>query len=147
MTSQHLPYSGLDTVPATDEPAPSTVTYSRLAAEFALLAELGSDCHLTGDGGDSLLHPHGYLADLARSGRWLRLAGHTLAWARLQRRSPWTLLTASLSRAGAAAPVDWLTPQATELVTPDDGVSGPARPDSNARTLREVQAVGRTARA
>ncbi|MGH3856911.1 MAG: asparagine synthase-related protein, partial [Pseudonocardiaceae bacterium] len=41
----------------------------------------------------------------------------------------------------------WLTPQATELVTPDDGVSGPARPDSNARTLREVQAVGRTARA
>ncbi|MGH3832786.1 MAG: hypothetical protein ACRDRS_20495 [Pseudonocardiaceae bacterium] len=89
----------MDKVPATDEPAPSTVTYSRLAAEFALLAELGSDCHLTGDGGDSLLHPHGYLADLARSGRWLRLAGHTLAWARLQRCSPWTLLAASLSRA------------------------------------------------
>jgi hypothetical protein len=31
----------------------------RAAAEFTLLAELGSDCHLTGDGGDSLLHPHG----------------------------------------------------------------------------------------
>ena len=147
LTNEHLPYSGLDRVPATDEPAPSIVTYSRLAAEFALLAELGSDCHLTGDGGDNLLHPQGYLADLARSGRWLRLAGHALGWARLQRCSPWTLLAASLSRARAGAAADWLTPQAIELATPDDGRSGPARRDANTRPLREVQTVGRTARA
>lgn len=119
----------------------------RLAAEFTLLAELGSDCHLTGDVGDSLLHPHGYLADLARSGRWLRLAGHALGWARLQRCSPWTLLAASLSQGRTAAAVDWLTPQAIELAAPDDGGSGPTLLDVNTRTLQEVQTVGRTARA
>jgi asparagine synthase (glutamine-hydrolysing) len=47
----HLPGTALDQVPATDEPAPSTVTWARLAAEFALLARLGSDCHLTGTAG------------------------------------------------------------------------------------------------
>ncbi|MBV9163467.1 MAG: hypothetical protein JO309_06015 [Pseudonocardiales bacterium] len=45
LTNEHLPYSGLDRVPATDEPAPSTVTYSRLAAEFALLAAAGGALH------------------------------------------------------------------------------------------------------
>lgn len=83
LTAEHLPYAGLDRVPATDEPAPSTVTYARLAAQFALLADLGSDCHPTGDGGDTLLHPHpAYLADLAWSGRWLRPAAHSQGWVR-----------------------------------------------------------------
>jgi asparagine synthase (glutamine-hydrolysing) len=64
--SGHLPGTALDQVPATDEPAPSAVTWARLAAEFTLLARLGSDCHLTGDGGDTLFHPGpGYLAGLA----------------------------------------------------------------------------------
>ena len=45
----HLPGTALDQVPATDEPAPSAVTWARLAAEFALVASLDSDCHLTGD--------------------------------------------------------------------------------------------------
>jgi asparagine synthase (glutamine-hydrolysing) len=140
----HLPGTALDQVPATDEPAPSAVTWARLAAELALLAGLGSDCHLTGDGGDTLFHPGpGYLAGLARSGRVLRLTAHSQGWARLQKGSPWPLLAQAIR--GSARPVrmPWLTKRAIEMATHDPGRGN--APDQ--RTLVEIQAVARTARA
>lgn len=141
---EHLPYIALEQIPATDEPAPSTVTWARLAAEFALLVDLGSDCYLTGDGGDTLFHPGpGYLAGLARTGRWMRLAAHAQGWARLQKTSPWPLLAQAIrSPARTAAP--WVTNRAIEL-----GAHNPVRHHDLAsqRTLLEIQAVGRTARA
>jgi len=43
LDGRHAPYRDLDAAPVTDEPAPSTITYARLAAQLRLLAELGSD--------------------------------------------------------------------------------------------------------
>lgn len=140
----HLPGTALDQVPATDEPAPSAVTWARLAAELALLAGLGSDCHLTGDGGDTLFHPGpGYLADLARSGRVLRLAAHAQGWARLQKGSPWPLLAQAIRGPARPVPAAWLTKRAIEMAGHDPGRGN----DRDQWTLLEIQAVGRTARA
>jgi asparagine synthase (glutamine-hydrolysing) len=145
LADEHLPYASLDQVPATDEPAPSTVTWARLAAQFALLRELGSDCHLTGDGGDTLLDPDpGYLAGLARSGRWLRLATHAQGHARLRQVSPWVLAARSVRRAHPVGLPGWLTCRTAELAGPGPHCD---RLDANASVLREIQAVGRTARA
>jgi hypothetical protein len=86
-----------------------------------------------------------YLADLARSGRWLRLAGHTQGWARLQHVSPWTLAARTLRGKPTTSTPGWLTPLTVELAAEDRraGVGS----DVHARTLQEIQMVGRTARA
>ena len=141
---EHLPGAGLDHVPATDEPAPSAVTWARLAAELALLAGLGSDCHLTGDGGDTLFHPGpGYLAGLARSGQVLRLAAHAQGWARLQKGSPWPLLAQAIRGPTRPGPAAWLTKRAVEMAACNSRCGhGPDQ-----RALAEIQTVGRTARA
>jgi asparagine synthase (glutamine-hydrolysing) len=141
----HLPGTALDQVPATDEPAPSAVTWARLAAEFALLARLNCDCHLTGDGGDTLFHPGpGSLASLAQSGRWLRLAVHAQGWGRLRKSSPWPLLAQAVRGSSLPSPAPWVTQKAIEMATHDPRHGhDPAEP----RTLLEIQAVGRTARA
>lgn len=61
--------------------------------KFDLLRELGSDCHLTGDGGDTLLGAHlAYLADLAQVRRIRLLCRHAVGWARLHRTSVWPLV-------------------------------------------------------
>jgi asparagine synthase (glutamine-hydrolysing) len=140
---EHLPGTGLDQIPATDEPSPSTVTWARLAAEFTLLKELGSDCHLTGDGGDTLFYPGpGYLSALARSGRWIRLAAHAQGWARLRKSSPWPLLTSAACRTRPdRAP--WVTPLAAELAAAAPVIT---RRAAGERALLEIQAVGRSAR-
>ncbi|MQA23939.1 MAG: albusnodin/ikarugamycin family macrolactam cyclase [Micromonosporaceae bacterium] len=97
LDGRHLPYTSLDDLPPTDEPAPSTPTWTRLATQLRLLAGADIDCHLTGDGGDTVFgQPPVYLADLARSGRWLRLAADALSWARLRRASPWPLIAAAV---------------------------------------------------
>ncbi len=82
-----VPYSGLGGVPVTDEPAPSTVAYARFAAQLDWMRErIGSDCHLTGDGGDTLLSPGPImLADLVNAGRPVRAWVETVRWARLRR--------------------------------------------------------------
>lgn len=114
---EHLPGTGLDQVRATDEPAPSAVTWARLSAEFALLARLGVDVHLTGDGGDTLFYPGpGYLAGLARSGRWLKLAVHAQGWARLQKSSPWPLLTQAVRGGARTNQAPWVTELAADMV-------------------------------
>lgn len=141
---EHLPGTALDQVPATDEPAPSAVTWARLRAEFAMLGRLGTDLHLTGDGGDTLLHPGpGYLVGLARSGRWLRLAAHAQGWARLLKSSPWPLLADAVRGGDGPARAPWVTGLAAELAPWAPGRNY----DANRRTLLEVQSVGRSARA
>lgn len=57
---------------------------------------LGTDCHLTGDGGDSLLcSPPIMLADLLATGRNRRGVVETIRWARLRRLPVWPLLTSA----------------------------------------------------
>ncbi|MEU1282590.1 albusnodin/ikarugamycin family macrolactam cyclase [Streptomyces sp. NPDC005805] len=95
--TDHRPYTRLTEVPATDEPAPSTLTHTRLLAQFRWMhRELGSRSHLTGDGGDSVLFlPPAHLADLVRHRRYGRVLRETLGWARLRRVSPAPLLRAA----------------------------------------------------
>ncbi|MFE9244414.1 albusnodin/ikarugamycin family macrolactam cyclase [Nocardiopsis sp. NPDC006938] len=92
--AEHAPYSGLTEVPVTDEPAPSTIAHARFSGQLSWMREeLGTDCHLTGDGGDSLLcSPPIMLADLVATGRVGRASVETVRWARLRRRAALPLL-------------------------------------------------------
>ncbi len=149
---EHLPFTDLDALVLTDEPAPSAVTVAQLCHEFALLAEEGASVHLTGDGGDTLfMPPPVHLADLVRSGRLVRLARDAQAWGRLYRSSPWPAVTAAWSApdrlAGVALPKPWLTHQATTLaasvISPETDVDGLGYADRH--LLAEARYVGRTA--
>ncbi|SDH97571.1 asparagine synthase (glutamine-hydrolysing) [Sinosporangium album] len=149
---EHLPFTDLDALVLTDEPAPSAVTVAQLCHEFALLSEEGAFVHLTGDGGDTLfMPPPVHLADLARSGRLVRLARDARAWGRLYRSSPWPAVAAAWSApdrlAGVALPKPWLTRQATALaesvISPETGVDGLGYADRH--LLAEARYVGRTA--
>ncbi|WP_244413790.1 albusnodin/ikarugamycin family macrolactam cyclase [Streptomyces hygroscopicus] len=86
MAAEHLPYTRITAVPATDEPAPSTLTQARLTGQLRWMrTRLGSHTHLTGDGGDSVLfQPPLHLADLIRHRRWKRAANEAFGWARLR---------------------------------------------------------------
>jgi asparagine synthase (glutamine-hydrolysing) len=97
LDARHLPYSNLDTVPATDEPAPSTIAHAYFSAQLQWMrAEFGSDCHMTGDGGDSLLcSPPIMLADLIAVRRYRRALVETIGWARLRRLAVWPLVVAA----------------------------------------------------
>lgn len=87
--AEHRPYSALDRVPVTDEPAPSALGYASFSAQLQWLREQReSDCHMTGDGGDALLcTPALFLADLVRARRYGRAVADTVRWARLARRA------------------------------------------------------------
>ncbi|MBC3189463.1 asparagine synthase [Pseudonocardia sp. C8] len=128
LTDRHVPYGRmLDLVPATDEPAPSTIAIARFDAELSLLAGHSVTDLVTGDGGDTLLGPQpGYLPDLAATAT-LRsqtmLVRHALGWARLRRTAVWPLL----ARARAAA--------------------RRREPGEAARTRTAMRTVARTARA
>jgi asparagine synthase (glutamine-hydrolysing) len=91
---EHLPYSDITAVSATDEPAPSTLVRSRLDHQFRWMkGHLGTRTHLTGDGGDSVLfQPPIHLADLLRRGRWGRALGEAFGWARLRKEPVMPLL-------------------------------------------------------
>ncbi|MFJ8629093.1 albusnodin/ikarugamycin family macrolactam cyclase [Kitasatospora sp. NPDC093550] len=149
----HLPYARLDEVPATDEPAPSTITFARLASQLEVLRGYGSDSHQTGDGGDSLLWQPNTLAEFARRRQLIQLVRHTQGLARLFQVSPWPLLREAISTkpTGLFAPLmaDWITPRARELATAVQG-SYPDWTDwsrSDSELLHEMRMVGRTARA
>ncbi|WP_067797138.1 albusnodin/ikarugamycin family macrolactam cyclase [Actinomadura formosensis] len=94
---EHAPYSRLGAVPVTDEPAPSTIAHARVSGQLEWMREtLGTDCHMTGDGGDSLLcSPPIMLADLVAAGQYRRAWAETLKWARLRRLPPWPLLSSA----------------------------------------------------
>ncbi|MBH5337769.1 asparagine synthase [Streptomyces pactum] len=149
---EHLPFTDLDALVLTDEPAPSAVTIAQLCSHFALLAAEGASVHLTGDGGDSLfMPPPVHLADLARSGRLLRLARDAQAWGRLHRSSPWRVVAAACkapARLGnVSLPKPWLTHHAVTLA--ESVVSTDADPDhlgyADRHLLNEARYVGRTA--
>lgn len=128
LDDRHAPYGQMgELVPATDEPAPSTIAIARFDAELSLLAGRGVGDLVTGDGGDTLLGPQpGYLPDLAAAGTLraqTQLLRHALSWARLRRTAVWPLL----AQARAAA---------------TRGVPGEA-----ARTRTAMRVVARTARA
>ncbi|MFI9585076.1 albusnodin/ikarugamycin family macrolactam cyclase [Streptomyces sp. NPDC052236] len=152
LNDSHLPFSDLDALPLTDEPAPSAITIAQFTAQLRFLADCGAVVHLTGDGGDNLfMPPPVHLADLIRSGRWLRLAGDSQTWARLYRQSPWPLLAAALRRprtlAAAPGPMPLMTDYAMELAAsvtaayPDTLAMGHA----DRALLTEARYVGRTA--
>ncbi|MFK0141821.1 albusnodin/ikarugamycin family macrolactam cyclase [Streptomyces murinus] len=86
LTDRHLPYTRITDVPASDEPAPSTLTNARLIHQLNWMrAELGRRTHLTGDGGDSILfQPPAHLADLIRHRNPGRAVAEALGWARLR---------------------------------------------------------------
>ncbi len=95
--ARHLPFAPTGVpMPATDEPAPSTAVWSMFSEQLRAMATEGSMCHLTGDGGDNLFLPApAHLAGLARRGRWLRMLGDAMGWARLRRQSPMPLISAA----------------------------------------------------
>jgi asparagine synthase (glutamine-hydrolysing) len=109
--ADHAPYTGLlDGLPATDEPAPSTIARARFFGQMRWLHDaLGARLHMTGDGGDSVLFvPPAHLADLLRHRRWRRSCAEALGWARLRHRGPAGLLrdavrTAHTPRSAALA--------------------------------------------
>lgn len=105
LNDQHLPYSRLDELPLTDEPAPSTVTYALFASQLDWLRDsIGSDCHFTGDGADALLcSPPVMIAELLKAGQIRRAVSEAIAWARLRREPPTRLLRAAL-RTSRTAP-------------------------------------------
>ncbi|MGH3978674.1 MAG: albusnodin/ikarugamycin family macrolactam cyclase [Pseudonocardiaceae bacterium] len=119
LDARHVPYSRMQQLmPPTDEPAPTTITIARAVAEFDLLHELGSDCHLTGDGGDTVLGGHpAYLADLLRLRRVRLLAQHVIGWARLRRVPAWPLLADALRTASTRRATS-LTALAVDLSAP-----------------------------
>jgi asparagine synthase (glutamine-hydrolysing) len=123
---RHAPYSRLLDLPPTDEPPPSAVTYARLAAELNLLAHVGSDCLLTGDGGDALLvGTPALLADAIMSRRIGAVWTGAIDWARLLKCSPWPLLREATRQSRRAGDCSVMT-----------------------QVIRDsIQAVGRSARA
>ncbi|WP_435243357.1 albusnodin/ikarugamycin family macrolactam cyclase [Streptomyces cucumeris] len=149
---EHLPFTDLDALVLTDEPAPSAITIAQFHSQCTLLTAEGTSVHLTGDGGDSLfMPPPVHLADLARSGQWLRLARDAQAWGRLHRSSPWQILTEAwrapvrLGSVSTAKP--WLTPRAVALA--GSVTSGDSGADdlslANRHLLNEARYVARTA--
>ncbi|MFB7473213.1 albusnodin/ikarugamycin family macrolactam cyclase [Kitasatospora sp. NPDC056184] len=84
--TEHLPYTAMTDVPASDEPAPSTITQARLLGQFRwMLGEFSASDHLTGDGGDSVLFQHPlHLADLFRHRRITAAVKEAAGWARLR---------------------------------------------------------------
>ncbi|WEB41498.1 albusnodin/ikarugamycin family macrolactam cyclase [Streptomyces yunnanensis] len=149
LDERHLPLSEAETeLPATDEPAPSSITWARCSAQLRAVSRAGAVCHMTGDGGDTLFQPPPtHLSDLARSGQWGRLVADAQAWALLRRVSPWGLVRAAVRRDGFALvggggqrPA-WLTAAAP------DRLSLPAVENaSDAALLAEVRYVARSAR-
>jgi asparagine synthase (glutamine-hydrolysing) len=147
ITAQQLPYSRMtELAVATDEPAPGTVTLARLVAEFELLQTIGvTDCHLTGDGGDTLLggHPE-HLAELRKARNWRLLFQHTVGWAHLHRTQFWPLLRTTDA---AQRRADQETPRwATEHARQASLDRGHGRPVESDKTLEAIRIVGRTAR-
>jgi len=94
---EHAPYSAMHEVPVTDEPAPSTIAHARFSGQMRWIHEkFGTDCHFTGDGGDSLLcSPPIVIADLLAARRHWRAFRETVAWARLRRLPVRPLLSAA----------------------------------------------------
>ncbi|MGH8909343.1 MAG: albusnodin/ikarugamycin family macrolactam cyclase [Egibacteraceae bacterium] len=94
--AETMAYQGLVTAASSDEPDFGAPIAARTNARLRAVAAVGSDLHLTGNGGDVVLGaPIAYLADLARPGDFGMLLRHCAAWATLRHRSPATLAWAA----------------------------------------------------
>jgi asparagine synthase (glutamine-hydrolysing) len=122
LTATDVPYSALDALPVTDEPAPSTIAHARFSAQLRWMRdEFGSDCHLTGDGGDALLTtPPVMLAELVADRRYRRALSEAFAWARLRRVTVWPLLVDAIRVAYTSSTVlqEWARSLHTDAPTP-----------------------------
>jgi asparagine synthase (glutamine-hydrolysing) len=146
LAETELPYSALDRVPPTDEPAPATITSARHVFAYGRIRAAGSALHMTGDGGDALLMQSSELVlRLAAHGRVLRALRDLHGWAKLDRQSPVRLLP-RLARTGHRPFPRWLTPKAREMAAslPDHGPVDVLRGDAELYALR---GIGRTAHA
>jgi asparagine synthase (glutamine-hydrolysing) len=144
---RHLPFSPSPiALPGTDGPAPSTPAWALFSAQLTALADAGTGCHLTGDGGDNLfLVPPTHLVGLARRGRFFRLLGDAMDWARLRRQSPGPLIAAALRHeAGQLSRFDRPRPSWLTADVPDPVDTAPAG-DANAALVASVRTVARSA--
>ncbi|NKY96147.1 albusnodin/ikarugamycin family macrolactam cyclase [Nocardiopsis alborubida] len=143
---EHSPYGGLDCVPPTDEPAPSTVSYAYFSAQLRWLSEeIGSDMHMTGDGGDALLLTPPYqLVELLYRRRVRHAFREAVRWAHVRRMSALDALRAARSRAGPDPVPTWVR---AALPVPQN-VEDPSPRGRTRRMLeRTMVHAGRTARA
>ncbi|MGH3904349.1 MAG: albusnodin/ikarugamycin family macrolactam cyclase [Pseudonocardiaceae bacterium] len=145
LEAHHLPFTPTDEpMPPTDEPAPSAAVWAMFSAQLRASAAAGHRRHLTGDGGDNLfLAPPIHLIDLARTGRWLRLARDAQDWARLRRQSSCPLIWAAMRRDVQRVARPWATTPGW-LAT---SVPTPALPASSAddALIAEIRSVARAA--
>ncbi|MFE7226496.1 albusnodin/ikarugamycin family macrolactam cyclase [Nocardioides sp. NPDC057577] len=93
----HLPYGHLDGLPVTDEPAPSARAYARFVFQLDAMQErTATDCHLTGDGGDTVLMTSvAWIADAIAHHRFAAAAAEARRLARLRRTAPAEILRAA----------------------------------------------------
>lgn len=93
----HLPYGRLDGLPVTDEPAPSARAYARFAFQLDAMRErTATDCHMTGDGGDTVLMTSvAWIADAIAHRRFAVAAAEARRLARLRRTAPAEVLRAA----------------------------------------------------
>lgn len=147
LADKELPYSGLDQVPPTDEPAPVTITSARHVFAYERIRSAGSTLHMTGDGGDALLmqSPQYVLRSAAR-GRVLRALRDLHGWAKLDRRGPARLLTRLFRTASEPATPRWLTPRARKMAASDLGPAVMERVRSDTELLG-LRGIGRSAHA
>ncbi|TDQ55045.1 asparagine synthase (glutamine-hydrolysing) [Actinorugispora endophytica] len=148
---QHSPYQGISSVTPSDEPAPSTVAYAALSAQFQWMRDrFGCDHHMTGDGGDSLLTtPVTIVNDLLGSGRLPRAVAEVFRWARLRQTSAWQAWRSARGNREAPDTPGWLTGDALErLNSLPDGVPDRFGGDSTAlkAVLNSMSEIGRSAR-
>ncbi|MGH3999208.1 MAG: albusnodin/ikarugamycin family macrolactam cyclase, partial [Pseudonocardiaceae bacterium] len=125
-----LPYSRMDELPMTDEPAPSARAYARFAFQLDTMREqTATDSHMTGDGGDTVLMSMlPWIADAIAQRRFAVAAAEAHRLARLRRTAPSTMLRA-----------------ATDLLrhTPEQGLSAASTWWRHGRVTRRQQAAAR----
>lgn len=128
LNGSHLPYSRLDELAITDEPAPSARAYARFALQLDTMREqTATDSHMTGDGGDTVLMSQlPWIADAITQRRFAMAAAEAHRLARLRRTSPSTVLRA-----------------ATDLLrhTPEQGLSAASTWWRSSRATRSQQAA------
>ncbi|TDQ45390.1 albusnodin/ikarugamycin family macrolactam cyclase [Actinorugispora endophytica] len=144
---EHAPYQELDRVPATDEPAPTTVSHAYFSAQLHWLArEHGCDLHMTGDGGDGLLLTQvGYLADLARAGKAVRAVRETALWAHVRKKSWFDVLGSIRKSSSPQEGRPWVNKVAREQEAPVAELFEPCT-RSQRSVISAVLPAGRTAR-
>lgn len=91
-----LPFQKLENVDMHDEPDPASAINARIRMRLVAAKSVGSQLHLTGDGGDAVLDvPPNYLLDLAREGKEEQLRASGYALARVRYHSPSQLIAAA----------------------------------------------------